>query len=132
MLSWVAMERIYEREVLPDARLRKRAGVRPLRDHAKHLTDAELLAKLHSLDIDIDQAWLEQRCERAVSAEEIAGPLIDQSRSHGQESDWIWICVATLWRRWFPEQPSFDELDDKMQAGYKLLNSGGAVDACRI
>jgi tetratricopeptide (TPR) repeat protein len=132
MLSWVAMERIYEREVLPDARLRKRAGVRPLRDHAKHLTDAELLAKLHSLDIDIDQAWLEQRCERAVSAEEIAGPLIDQSRSHSQESDWIWICMATLWRRWFPEQPSFEELDDKMQAGYKLLNSGGAVDACRI
>jgi len=54
------------------------------------------------------------------------------STKRGQESDWIWICVATLWRRWFPEQPSFEELDDKMQAGYELLKSSGAVAACRI
>ena len=48
MFSWVAMERIYEREVLPDAKLRKQAGERPLRAHAKRLTDGELLARLRS------------------------------------------------------------------------------------
>lgn len=131
MFSWVAMERIYEREVLPDSKLGKQAGTRPLRDHAKHLTDQELLVKLHSFGIDIDRAWLEQRCEQALSAEEIARPLIDKSRSRGVETDWIWICVTTLWRRWFSEQPSFEELDDKIQAGYKLVNSS-AVAACRI
>jgi tetratricopeptide (TPR) repeat protein len=130
-LSWVAMERIYEREVLPDAKLRKQAGARPLRANAKRLTDGELLAKLRSFGIEIDRAWLEQRCQRALSAEEIAGPLMDQSKSCGLESDWIWICVATLWRRWFPDQPSFEELDDKMQAGYELLKTNGAVAACR-
>jgi len=132
MISWVAMERISERELLADAKLRKRAGARPLRDHAKHLTDAELLAKLHSFGIDIDQAWLEQRSEQALSAEEIARPLLDQSRSSGVESDWVWICVTTLWRRWFPVQPSFEELDDKMQAGYELLKNRDVVAACRI
>jgi tetratricopeptide (TPR) repeat protein len=132
MLSWVAMERIYEREVLPDAKLRKQAGERPLRAHAKRLTDGELLAKLRSFGIEIDRAWLEWKCERALSAEEIAEPLMDQSGSRGLESDWIWICVASLWRRWFPDQPSFEVLDDKMQAGYELLASGGAVAACRI
>ena len=131
MLSWVAMERIYEHEVLPDPKLRKQAGERPLRAHAKRLTDGELLAKLRSFGVEIDRAWLEQKCEQALSAQEIAGPLMDQSGNRGQESDWIWICVATLWRRWFPEQPSFEELDDKMQAGYELLKTNGAVAACR-
>ena len=131
MLSWVALERIYEREVLPDAKLRKQAGERPLRSNAKRLTDGELLAKLRSFGIEIDRTWLEQRCQRALSAEEIAGPLMDQSKSSGLESDWIWICVATLWGRWFPDQPSFEELDDKMQAGYELLRTSGAVAACR-
>src|ERR1019366_7542200 len=132
MLSWVAMERIYEREVLPDAKLRKQAGARPLRVHAKHLTDGELLAKLCSFGIEMDRTWLERECERALSAQEIAGPLMDQSESRGLESDWIWICVVTLWRRWLPDQPSFEELDDQMQAGYELLKTSGAVAACRI
>jgi uncharacterized protein YchJ len=132
MLSWVAMERIYEHEVLPDAKLRKEAGERPLRAHAKRLTDGELLAKLRSFGIEIDRAWLERECARALSAQEIAGPLMDKSTSRSQESDWIWICVATLWRRWFPEQPSFEVLDDRMQNGYELLKSSGAVAACRI
>ena len=131
MLSWVAMERIYENEVLPDTKLRKQAGERPLRAHAKRLTDGELLAKLRSFGVEIDREWLERKCERALSAQEIADPLMDRSRSRGLESDWIWICVASLWRRWFPDQPSFEELDDKMQAGYELLKTSGAVAACR-
>src|ERR1700693_1830848 len=109
LLSWVAMERIYEREVLPDGKLRKQAGERPLRAQAKHLTDGELLGKLRSFRIESDRAWLKPKPERAPSAEEIAGPLMNQSGSRGLESDWIWICVATLWRRWFPEQASFEE-----------------------
>ncbi|HXB71493.1 MAG TPA: hypothetical protein VNY05_24875 [Candidatus Acidoferrales bacterium] len=48
------------------------------------------------------------------------------------ESDWIWICLAALWQRWFPDKPSFELLDDKMQAGYDLKASSGAVAACRI
>ena len=126
------MERIYEREILPDPKLLKEAGPRPLRADARRLTDGELLAKLRSFGIEIDRASLERKCERALSAQEIAGPLMDQSGHGSQESDWIWICVATLWRRWFPEQPSFEELDDKMQAGYELLKSSGAVAACRV
>src|SRR5438552_9152964 len=43
----------------------------------------------------------------------------------------IWISIAALWQRWFPDKPSFERLDDKMQAGYDLLASTGAVAACR-
>ncbi len=94
MLSWVAMERIYEHEILPNPKLRKQAGERPLRIDAKRLTDGELLAKLRSFGIEINRAWLERECAQALSAHEIADPLVNQSGNRSQESDWIWICVA--------------------------------------
>jgi hypothetical protein len=53
------------------------------------------LAKLRSFGIEIDRAGLERECERALSAQEIAGPLMDQGGHRGLESDWIWICVTT-------------------------------------
>ena len=78
---------------------------------------------------------LERLCDQALSAEEIVQPLLDQRTFHGRheqmESDWIWICLAALWQRWFPDKPSFEALDDKMQAGYELRESG-AVAVCRV
>jgi len=62
MLSWVAMERIYEHEVLPDAKLRKQAGERPLRADAKRLTDGELLAKLRSFGATQQYLYSVQSC----------------------------------------------------------------------
>jgi hypothetical protein len=88
------MERIYEHEVLPNPRLRKQAGERPLRAHAKRLTDGELLAKLRSFGIEIDRTWLERECARALSAQEIAGPLMDKSTSRSQEA----IGSGSVWR----------------------------------
>lgn len=135
MLSWVAMERIVEREMAADAKYRKQVAPRPRRSDAKHLSDGELLAKLRSLGVEIDRPGLERLSEQALSAEEMAKPLVKrqafQSRREELESDWIWIGLATLWQRWFPDQPSFEMLDDKMQDGYDLLASKGAVAACR-
>jgi tetratricopeptide (TPR) repeat protein len=135
MISWVAMDRIVERKRVSDAAYRKRVAGRPLRSDTKLLTDGDLLAKLRSFGIDLDRSSLEGLCGHALSAEEIAKPLLDQRTFHSQheqlESDWIWICLAALWQRWFPDQPGFELLDDKMQAGYDLLASGGATAACR-
>ena len=83
----------------------------------------------------LDRPSLERLCDQALSAEEIAQPLLDQRTFHGRheqmESDWIWICLSALWQRWFPDKPSFEALDDKMQAGYELRASG-AVAVCRV
>jgi hypothetical protein len=110
MLSWVAMERIFVQQILSDAKHKQGAG-RPLRSDAKRLTDGELLAKLRSFGIEIDRTSMERMCEQALSAEEIAKPLLDQrpfqSRREDLESDWIWICLTALWRRWLPDQPCF-------------------------
>lgn len=136
MISWVAMDRIVERKRAEDAAYRKQGADKVLRSDAKRLTDGELLAKLHSFGIELDRSSLERLCNQALSAEEIAQPLLDQRTFHGRReqmaSDWIWICLSTLWQRWFPDKPSFESLDDKMQAGYEQRKSGGAVAACRV
>ena len=108
---------------------------RPLRSDAQRLTENELLAKLQSFGLDLDRPSLERLSKQALSAEEIGKPLLDQhtfkSQREERERDWIWICLVTLWQRWFPDEPSFEGLDDKMQAGYELLASRGATAACR-
>jgi len=133
--SWVAIDRIVERGISSDAKLRKRAAGRPLRSHARVLTDGELLAKLRTFGIDLDRSSLERLCDQALSAEEIAKRLLDARSDQTErvrfDSDWIWICLATLWLRWFPDVPSFERLDDRMQAGYEWLSSSGASAACR-
>src|SRR5215831_20329248 len=135
MISWVAMERIVERKRAADAAYRKQGADKVLHSDAKRLTDGELLDKLASFGIELDRPSLERLCNQALSAEEIAQPLLDQRTFHGRheqmESDWIWICLSALWQRWFPDKPSFEALDDKMQAGYELRESG-AVAVCRV
>jgi hypothetical protein len=136
MFSWVAIDRFAEKERVKDANFRKQNADKVLRSDAKPLTDEELLAKLRSFDIQLDRASLERLCRQALSAEEIATPLLDQRTFRGRraemESDWIWVCLTTLWQRWFPDQPCFELLDDKIEAGYELQGPGRDAAACRI
>jgi len=136
MFSWVAIDRFAEKERARDANYRKQPAGKVLRSDAKQLTDEDLIAKLRSFGIELDRPALERLCREALSAEEIATSLLDQRTFHGRqaamESDWIWVCLTALWQRWFPDQPCFESLDDKMQAGYELLGPDGAPAACRM
>lgn len=93
MIPWVAMDRIVERQRAADADYRKQAAGKVLRSDAKLLTDGDLLAKLRSFGIELDRSSMERLCSQALSAEEIAQPLLDQRTFHGKhqqmESDWI-------------------------------------------
>jgi len=135
MISWVAIDRIVKGQMTSDAKYRKEAAGRPIRSHAECLDDGELIAKLRSFGIDLDRSLLERLCKEALSAEEIARPLFAkcafETHEDKQQGDWVWICLDALWQRWFPEIPSFEMLDDKMQAGYERFYSGNVEDACR-
>jgi tetratricopeptide (TPR) repeat protein len=136
MFSWVAIDRFAQKERARDARFRKQNADKVLRSDAKNLTDDGLLAKLRSFGIELDRPALERLCRVALSAEEIATPLLDQRTFHERqaemESDWIWVCLTALWQRWFPDQPCFELLDDKIEAGYDLQGPEGAQAACGI
>src|SRR6516162_5210570 len=132
MFSWVAIDRFAEKERAKSAAFRKQSAGKVLRSDAKQLTDDDLLAKLRSFGIELDRPSLERLCREALSAEEIATSWLDQRTFRGRqaemESDWIWVCLTALWQRWFPDQPCFELLDDKIEAGYDLQGSA----ACRI
>ncbi|HEU5385686.1 MAG TPA: hypothetical protein VFV73_07270 [Streptosporangiaceae bacterium] len=49
---------------------------RPLRSSADALSDDELLAKLKNLGLDMDRDGVERLCAGALSAEEVARPLV--------------------------------------------------------
>lgn len=135
MISWVAMDRIVERRRATDARYRKQTAARPLRAAARPLSEAELVAKLATFGIALDRATLAGLAAQAFSAEEIATPLRDQRAFQSQrdklDSDWIWICLEALWQRWCPDVPSFERLDDRIQAGYDQVAAGETAAACR-
>jgi hypothetical protein len=131
MISWVAMDRIVEKQHAADPEYRKNAAGKVLRSDAKWLTDGELLTKLRSFGIDVARSSLGQLCRASLSAQEIAQPLLDERTFNGKqeqmESDWIWICLTALWQRWFPDQPCFEILDDKIQLGFELRPSEATV-----
>ena len=136
MMSWVAMDRIVQSEATSDPKYREQVAWRPLRSDAKYLSDQELLAKLRASGIEMDRPTLAQLSDEFLSAEGIAEPLIkgyvSETKRKGVECDWIWICLSTLWERWLPHTPSFEMLDDKIQAGYELVKSRNTVSACRV
>lgn len=130
------MDRMVERKVAEDAEYREKVADRPSRLRARFFSDGELLDKLRSFGVELDRSSLERLCDESLSAQEIAGPLIAKcafkTSKEEMEGDWIWICVDALWSRWFPDKPSFETLDDKMQEGYELNESGHVEAACRI
>ena len=94
-------------------------------------------SKLSSFGIELDRTSLGPLCEQNLGAEQVAKCLIEAAtfkrqigKSHIRQ---IENCVARLWERWFPDQPSFETLDAKMQAGYGLwLKQHEVVAACAV
>ena len=79
-MSWVTLDRICEEQMRSDPNIRRlfEHSNRPLRSRAAQLSDEELLEKLRRFGFDLDRAGLEQLCEGALSAEEVADPLLDR------------------------------------------------------
>lgn len=120
-MSWVTLDRICREEAHTYDTIRRMVGGsgRPLRSSAEHLSDEELLEKLRGFGLDLDRGGLKTLCEGALSAEEVARPLQDRCGiGHGSQADWIWICLVSLWQRWWPDKVCLELLDDKVQAGY--------------
>ena len=109
---------------------------RPTRSDAAKLSDEQLLEKLQGFGLEVDRAELERLCEGALSAEDVARPLLDRCGTGVREGqpheDWIWLCLLELWRRWWPERVCVEFLGDKIQAGYDALERREAASAAAI
>jgi hypothetical protein len=125
-ISWVTVDRFCQEEADAKEDIRReleRTG-KPLRSSADSLSDDELLAKLRNLGVDVDRDGVERLCAGALSAEEVAKPIVDKLDLDDMTVDWVWICLLALWQRWRPDRACLELLDDKMQAGYALDPEG--------
>ena len=56
----------------------------------------------------MDRRSLAQLCGGALSAEEVARPLMDscgfRDDLEEMQGDWNWICLVCLWQRWWPDK----------------------------
>ena len=79
-MSWVTIDRICQEEVdgKEDVRRELVRNGKPLRSSAEPLSDDELLAKLRDFGLDVDRDGVERLCAGALSAEEVAGPIVDK------------------------------------------------------
>jgi tetratricopeptide (TPR) repeat protein len=121
-ISWVTIDRFCQEEAdaKEDVRRELERTGKPLRSSADPLSDDELLAKLRDLGVDVDRDGVERLCAGALSAEEVAKPIVDKLELDEMTVDWVWICLLALWQRWWPDRACLELLDDKMQAGYAL------------
>lgn len=142
-MAWVTLDRLCEERMRSDSTYRRvlRARGKPLRSMGERLSDQELMAKLSDCGLTFDRLGLEGLFERELSAEGLAKRLMDglppESRPEGDQADWIWVCLITLWRRWRPNQVCQELLDDKIQAGYQQSQPAGIwleawADAMRL
>ena len=134
-ISFSAVNRMVEQRAARDKEYREKLArnQKPLLSMGRRMSDEALLEKLRSLHLDLDRATLGEWCRTSLSAEELARRLSrwPSLKLAGMDADWLWICLTVLWERWFPQQPSFEMIDDTMQAGYEKLHEDKAA-ACEI
>ena len=94
----------------------------------------ELLAQLRPLNVDASrEAYL------ALAADQTSAWVISEhwraavtGRLSRHADDFLGLAACELWKRYCPERPSLEMLDDWMQTGYRLAREGQGARACEI
>jgi hypothetical protein len=93
----------------------------------------EILAKLNRLGIPATTESYRQAAERHESAERLADEWRAQYPFHPEgryDDDFVWMAAIVLWKRLVPDRICFEQIDERMQEGYELLESQRIAEAC--
>lgn len=96
------------------------------------LATNELVRRLRRLGIDPSRKTFRSLAANQTSA----WALSDLWRAQGglrlsrHDDDFVGLAACELWKRYCPERPSVEMLDDWMQEGYQLSMGGHGADAC--
>jgi len=135
-ISYIAINRMVEQTMAVDKKYRKtiKKSGRIILSEARKMSDPELLKKLSSFNVKLDRETFSKLFMKFPSAEEMSKWIIRRQnlKFKGLEDDWIWMCLTILWERWFPDRPSFEMIDDRMQEGYEKQANDDSAGACRI
>jgi hypothetical protein len=92
----------------------------------------EILVQLRTLGVDASREAYLALAEGQTSAwaisEQWRGTIARALSRHAD--DFLGLAACELWRRYCPERPSIEMLDDRMQEGYRLASEGEGAEAC--
>ena len=97
------------------------------------LSTQEIVDRLRKLNVDATRETYLAQAEARTSAWILSEPWREASRKKPlslYEDDFLGLAACELWKRYCPERPSIEMLDDEMQAGYRRATEGDAVGAC--
>ena len=85
----------------------------------------DILSRLKAFGIDASRPAFLKRAAGRFSAWDIGSEWVDglPARPEGQDEDFICFAACELWKRFRPEIPSLEMLDDWVAEGYDLVES---------
>jgi hypothetical protein len=96
------------------------------------LSTEDILARLRALGVDASSESYLGLAEGQTSAWTISdrwrADITKALTRHAQ--DFLGLAACELWKRYCPERPSIEMLDDRMQEGYRLASEGQCTKAC--
>lgn len=93
----------------------------------------EIFARLNQLGIAVTPKKFRRDARRHESAERLADEWREQYPFYPEgryDADFVWMAAIVLWKRLVPDRISFEQIDQRMQEGYNLLQAGHIAGAC--
>jgi hypothetical protein len=97
------------------------------------LSTEEIVGRLRKLGVDTTRGAYRALAEGRTSAWALSESWREASRRKQlsrYDDDFLGLAACELWRRYCPERPSIEMLDDEMQAGYRRSMDGEGALAC--
>ncbi len=111
----------------------QRAAQYWLPDRMRQMPTEAILEKLRTLGIEPTPDELSATAPPLHSAWELSRPWLARAHSlQDRDEDFIGLAACELWRRYHPDEPSFEMLDDAMQEGYRLMRKGPLDEAMAV
>jgi len=118
------------------AQLRERTGIGPgdrppawTISGVRAMETPALESALARLGVHVDRSAFAAAAADQLSAWELS---LDWAPVAGADAELLGLVACELWRRWLPELPSLEMIDERMQDGYDALERGDARGACAI
>ena len=99
------------------------------------MSSDEIFAKLNRLGILVTPEDYRQAAAQHESAERMADEWTASYtlRPEGRDDDdFVWMAAIVLWKRLIPDRICFEQIDERMQEGYDLLEAERTAEACDV
>ena len=102
-------------------------------DKIEPMSSGEIFVRLNRLGIAVNEEDLRQAAGRHESATRLADewreryPFYPEGR---YDEDFVWMAAIVLWKRLIPDRICFEQINERMQEGYDLLEAQRTAQAC--